>query len=242
MHTTATGLGATSQVAEKRMRQWAQGLETQRRLDEVSNSPVDVWKRIHPFVAISREEGAGGAELAKRVCERLDWQHMDRELLIYMAEAQHVPKAVLDAVDEKTSNWLLETLGKWLNHHVVTQQEYVVHLGEIVLLAVQHQPSVFVGRGAQFLLPRGRGLSVQLVAPMEMRLAEIERRHGLARAAAERHLAESDEGRHHFIDQYFHRDVRDPHHYDLVINREFVDLDTATDLICDLVARRFPSP
>ena len=31
-------------------------------------------------------------------------------------------------------------------------------------------------------------------------------------------MAELDKGRREFVEQFFHRDITDPHHYDLMIN------------------------
>ena len=43
---------------------------------------------------------------------------------------------------------------------------------------------------------------------------------GISEADARRHMAEVDEGRRQFVEQFFHHDVTDPHLYDLVINVE----------------------
>jgi hypothetical protein len=59
-------------------------------------------------------------------------------------------------VDETTTSWLLDTFGKWLDRQLVTESEYLTHLGQLVLLAAQSQSAIFVGRGAHFFLPRER--------------------------------------------------------------------------------------
>jgi len=156
---------SVAQLAERRMRQWAIGLEVQQRLQR--EAAAKSWSEsVHPYLTISRDTGAGAGELAHRVGKILAWEVLDRELLDYMAKQYHVPKKIVELVDETTTSWLLDTFGKWLDRQLVTESEYLTHLGQLVLLAAQSQSAIFVGRGAHFFLPRERGLVIQLVASL----------------------------------------------------------------------------
>ena len=44
-------------------------------------------------ITITREYGAGGGEVARKLAERLGWELLDRELLHQAAEIEHVPDA-----------------------------------------------------------------------------------------------------------------------------------------------------
>jgi cytidylate kinase len=79
---------------------------------------------------------------------------------------------------------------------------------------------VLVGRGAQFLLPRDKGLAVRLIAPLGYRVEEVMRREGLDQTEACRLIEEADRGRRDFARRYFQKDIGDPHLYDLVLNVE----------------------
>ena len=130
-----------------------------------SGNATTIWSKkntspkqlIHPYIAISRESGVDAGEIATLVAKKFGWKVFDRELLDYMAEHYNWSRVALDYVDERTASWFHETFGKWLDQQMVTQAEYVSRLGKIVLLAAQHESNVFVGRGAQFILPRDRG-------------------------------------------------------------------------------------
>jgi cytidylate kinase len=200
-----------------------------------SDLPVD----IHPYMAISRETGAGGVAIARRVGELLGWDVLHRELLDHMAEKYNLPRNVLRIIDEKTSNWMIEVFGKWLNPRLVTQTEYIVHLGQIVLLAAQHASNVFVGRGAQFFLPSEKGVSVYLVAPMAERIRHIREIRACSESEAKRYIRETDKGRRHLIKNYFNKEMGDPHLYDLVVNRAYTSVDEAAELISRRCRSRF---
>ena len=150
-----------------------------------------------------------------------------------------MPKQIVELVDETTSSWLLDTFGKWLDRQLVTESEYVTHLGQIVLLAAQSQSTIFVGRGAQFFLPRDRGLVIQLVAPLEQRLQRVMQRDGVDQEQARHYLDQTDRARRAFIREYFQCDVTDPHLYDLVLNLEHLLLEEAGELIVSQCERHF---
>ena len=114
---------------------------------------------------------------------------------------------------------------------MVSQAEYVSHLGNIVLLAAQHESNVFVGRGAQFILSRNLGLTVRIIAPKRQRIKQIMERRQCNHRDAEKFIDETDNGRADFVRRYFQHDVADPRLYDLIINLEHTSREAAVDLI-----------
>lgn len=219
-----------SEAAEHQMRSWALRLETQERLDNLPAIHLPE-QLVQPYIAISREAGIDASELAELVAARLDWKVFDREVLDHMVENYHWSRVALDYVDERTVSWFHETLGKWLDERLVSQAEYVSRLGKIVLLAAQHESTVFVGRGAEFILPREAGLAVRIVAPRKLRIQRTMASRNCSRHEAEHFVDDTDKGRRDFVQRYFHHDVNDPHLYDLTINLEHISREEAVDLI-----------
>lgn len=220
------------------MRTWATAINIRQRVD-LERSQKDVKDLVHPFVTISRQAGAGGSLLGRRVAEMLDWQLLDHELLHHIAETYHLPESMLELVDEHSSSWVYEIFGKWLYSRAVTQTEYVKRLGQTLFTATHHDSTVIVGRGARFLLPRENGVAVRLVAPLKQRIERVREVRGLNHKAAAEYIEKNDAERREFVERYFHHDVADPKNYDLVINREFVDLETAAAHIVDVCRKRF---
>ena len=231
---------AVSATAERQMRQWTIGLEVQERVEH-EHAISQLARQIHPYIAISRDAGTGAEELARRIGARLGWDVLDKELLEVMAEKFHLEKAMLQVVDETTTSWMLEVFGKWISQQVVTNSEYVTRLGKVLIMAARHASIVFVGRGAQFVLPRERCLAVQIIAPLQMRLERVMQQDGLNLDEAKRHLKKKDAERRAWLKEHFGHDVTDPHLYDLVINLERTTLDTAADLIVRACQQRFSS-
>lgn len=227
---------ALSEAAERQMRMWALRLQSQAPAEELRTKPVK--QLIHPYLALSRESGVDGGEIARLVGEKCGWKVFDRELLDYMAEHYQLSRTALEFVDERTASWLHEVFGKWLDDQLVSQAEYVARLGRVVLLAAQHESTIFVGRGVQFILPREVGLSVRLIAPKKQRVERMMQRRQCSQEEAERIVDETDKGRADFVWRYFHQDVANPHLYDLVINLAHIPRQTAVEMICQLIKWR----
>ena len=66
-------------------------------------------------MTVSREAGAGGSAVIERAAQLLQLATIDRELLDYLAEHYRLPRDMLDVCDERTCNWLVESVGIWLS-------------------------------------------------------------------------------------------------------------------------------
>jgi cytidylate kinase len=206
-------------AAERQMQAWALQKDLNDRAD-IHGDQSRSTGRILRFVTISREAGVGGSEIAQNVGQRLGWNVFDKNLLDQIASRFHLPRPMLDLLDETRDNWAYDVLGTWLDHKLVPHDKYVALLSRVVLMVSRRGPAVLVGRGAQFLLPRHELLAVRLIASPKYRVEQIMARLGTNEAAARRRMSELDQGRREFVERYFHHDGADPHLYDLVINVE----------------------
>jgi cytidylate kinase len=225
--------------ATRRERGFAQAVETQMRRWEMSRQ-VEARHRAQEAaadlerpltVAISRECGARGAAIARNVAERLSWQVYDHELMAYMANQMHVRESLLDSLDEKTVGWSREWLNIVLDQEALDQESFIVHLTRVVLAIGLHGEAIIVGRGANFILPADRCVSVRIIAPLAERVAYISQRERLTTAEAQKRLRETDRDRSGFIEEYFHKDLADPHHYDLVLDSSALGEEASARLI-----------
>ena len=113
------------------------------------------------------------------------------------------------------------------------------HLSRVILMAAQAGKVVYVGRGVQFLLPHRRGLVVRLMASPGYRVQQIAERRHLSYDKARDYVEKTDAGRQEFVRQYFHRDIADPHLYDLMVNVERIGPQRTAQLIADALASCF---
>ncbi|MCP4661210.1 MAG: cytidylate kinase-like family protein [bacterium] len=232
---------AASTAVERQMQRWALSLQVEKRHGRLGTeeAAARLHEGVQPFVAISREAGTGGGHIATLVADALECPRLGRELLESMAEKYNLEKGMLKLVDEQTTNWLAEIFGRWIDSHLVTQTAYVTHLSQVIIFSARDTKTVLVGRGAQFILPRAKGLAVRIIAPRPRRVERIMKRRSLDRQAADDFVVENDQGRRELIERYFRRDVADPSLYDLVINLQHLDHERAAELIVDQYRQRF---
>ncbi len=219
-----------SAAAERQMQVWALAQQVAEQSVE-TDEPAEPIDKVGDFITISRESGAWGSRVAELVGNKLGWAVLDKNLLDQVAAQSNLARAGLDAVDETRVHWADGILGTWLDPQTVPHHQYVHHLRRIVTAAARDGRVVFVGRGAQFLLPPNRGLSVRIIAPEDYRVAQIVEQQGLSAAKARHHMVKVDRGRREFVRRFFDRDIDDPHLYDLVLNVARFGPDDAADKI-----------
>ena len=184
-----------------------------------------------PYVTISREAELGGAEIARRLGNRLGWSVLDRELVNELARRLELEARLLELMDETRVGWFSETLLNLFNSRLVLQDSYVSMLSRVIALAAFDGRVIIVGRGANLVLPPDDGIRVRVVAPRALRLAALAEREGVDGKAAAVRLDEVDDSRADFVRRQFHADLRDATLYDLVIDSARFGLGGSVELV-----------
>jgi len=148
-----------------------------------------------------------------------------------MSERYGTPRDFLKFVGEKRANWIQDVFTTWIEGQKFSQAAYLHRLTKLLLLAAHHGNVVIVGRGAQFILPSNRGLSVRIIAPLEFRIEQVILRRGVSAQEARKFIEDSDRQRQEFIETHFRHKCADPHTYDLVIKLENLVREDAATLI-----------
>lgn len=232
--------GEVTGVSERQMRCWELTSEVQDRVDDERVSAPAV-EPVQPYIALARQCCAGGREIAAIAAEKLSLELLDKQILEHIAVKYGWSEEMLDAVDERSQHWLVEAFGQVVNQHVISQSSYVCGMRRIVRVAARKTRCVIVGRGAHYLLPRHRGLVVWVIAPLRSRVPRAMERWGLSAPQARKQIEKVDSDRRRFVQRNFHRDLRDPLLYDVVVNTEQSSLQEAATLIASEYCRRFVS-
>ena len=231
------GDSSVVEAAEKQMQRWLVGQQGGEKAAPAASAKGPA--SIGPHLTISREAGAGGGQIAQLVGAAIGWEVFDRRLLECVAERYHTSPAVLELVNETTTNWIAEIFGNWLDPTSVSQMQYVCRLSRVILMTARAGNAIYVGRGAQYVLPRDRGLSVRIIAPLKYRIQQIMERRNASFEEAREYVVKTDADRQEFVRQYFHHDVSDPHLFDLVINVEKIGQERAAHLISETLVAWF---
>jgi cytidylate kinase len=187
-------------------------------------------------ITVSREYGAGGGEVARRLAEALGWELLDRQLLHQAAAVEHVPDAELERVDEKA----LSLADRFRLHP--PQERYIHGLAEAVRQAAARGNVILVGRGTRQLLGDApSAMHLRLVAPREWRAERMARLEGGSVEQVLARCLEVDRTRERFTRFFFGPSTLEPNQYDLVVNTGRVLFDEVVAFIIALVRNDWTS-
>jgi len=183
------------------------------------------------IITISRQMGSGGIPIAQKVAEKLGYTLVDGDAILEVAEQYGLTRESVEQADEKPPHFV---------ENLDTPHETALLLIELIILDFALKGNVIIyGRGGQDLLKGINSvLRVRIIAPFEERVERWAEREWLDPERARKLVRRSDQQRAGFIKYYFDRDWDDPLGYDLVINTERLNEESAVRLICDAIKDR----
>ncbi len=184
-----------------------------------------------PFITISRDAGSGGRLIAKKVAQKLKFDFYDDKLLDEIANITKTKKYYLKAVDEKKNNLFKDLIHSVINVNYVDPYVYQESLIKVIVERAEKGKVVFLGRGANFITPRDKGLHVRVTAPFYVRVQNTIKFEGFDRKQAIELVSKLDYHRSQFVRSVFGRDIRRARYYDLVINTEMLSIDATVEIV-----------
>jgi cytidylate kinase len=189
-------------------------------------------------VAVSRESGARGGTIARRVGRKLGWQVFDQELLEYMAQEAGVNPGIFENLSAPLSSWAEGQLRRLIDGGEITAHPSVVNLARVVLTLAAQGQVVLIGRGAGNLLPHETTLHVRVVAPLPERIAYMAQWLRLTEEEAAARVRLRDDRRADFLSTHFRRQLGDVYQYDLILNSSLLGEEVCAELIAQAARAR----
>ena len=205
-------------------------------------------------ITISRQYGSKGTEIAERVCKLLGYKFVDKQIIAQAANEAGVPGGRVVEFNEQHS--LMRSFVDRLLYpgpHVVAQvvvtssgdgengrltveeldKAECLNLVRSAIHAVYQEGNVvIVGRGGQAVLQTMPGvLHVRTVAPMPIRLLNIQKQIDVGLEEAYRLAMRQDKKTAGYLSQVFGIEVDDPMLYHLVINTGKLSVEQAAQMI-----------
>jgi cytidylate kinase len=192
-------------------------------------------KTAAPVITISREPGSGGRLLAQEIAKKHALDLFHQEVLHKMAASAKVNATLLGTIDERGLNTLENWIASLVHERHLWPDQYLQHLMKVIGIIGKHGGAVVVGRGANYILPPENRFRVRVVAPLEVRVDNVARDFDVSREEAKKRVIRTDSDRRAFIRKYFNAEISDPTQYDLVINTENIDIETAAKTVSGAV-------
>ncbi len=169
--------------------------------------------------------------LAECLATKLGYRCIDRDEIVERAAAHGVSQEELRDALEKPPG-LLERFSH-------KRYKYLALIQAGLTEEVKTGSVIYHGLAGHLLLGGGRHiLRTRLIAPMEFRIRMVHERLNYSRSEAVTYIKKMDEQRRKWVRFLYGVDWRDPSLYDLVLNLDYMTLETSCHIIAAAVRRR----
>ncbi len=173
-------------------------------------------------ITISRQFGAGGELLAKKLANELNFRLIDRKAILAALTEMGLSPQLLKFDEQATKGEDAEK----------RQRFYLTALHEHLLSLAEKESYVLVGRGGQFLFRRRPdAFHVLVCAPFNQRVQWVHEIYNLEKSPASLLVREHDRRKRRYLRQVFDRAWLDPVVYDLVVNTKTLTPQGAAALV-----------
>jgi len=207
-------------------------------------------------ITMSRQLGAGGENIACRIADELGLRLLGQEIINEAMQAG-IPQDIALESEEGKRNWVQRALDfislKQLNivssselieggHAVISasfpksEEYYRSVLESIIYDIAQAEDVLLLGRAGQMMFQNSPNcFHVRIIAPLDKRIAALEKRRGISADEARQQIEESDKTRAGYLKRYYNADIDDTRLYDLCLNTGTLPEETAANLIVEAI-------
>ena len=206
-------------------------------------------------IAVARQVGASGEEVAREVARRLNYRYVDYQIVQDAAqEAGASPEAVSEA--ERAPSLLtriLETLARnpsmpeavWANptplaeSPLYTSADYRKFIQDVITDIANTGNCVIVGHGGQAVL-RGRPdvLRTLITGSPDTRARRLAKGMGIDEKEALKTIQRSDHDRVIYMDRFHNIGWLSPDSYDICVNTDHFNVEQAAEIVVDAAKLR----
>lgn len=187
-------------------------------------------------ITISKECGAGGQELARRLAKDLGWRLVGRDVLAELAQRLDMSEAEAELLHRGQDNVLFKLLDEMFLHTVrriaqkpetaLDDDRYFAAVSDLVKGVAAQDDAVIVGWGGQYILaddPNAHHFRV--VAPLDQRAARCAVRNRYDQGQGKDECLRQDGISSGYVKHFFKKPWDDPTSYKLVINNGALGFD-----------------
>lgn len=178
---------------------------------------------IFPTISFSRKIGVGALEIADILAKMINYDVVDRELLMHIAQEAKLSEKTVAYFDERYPGVLNEFAKLLFGEKSFIKSDYNRHLANVVISIAGLEPTIFVGRGTHLIIPRDRVLAVRFICSDEHRINRLSRILKVNKKTAAEKLPEIDKEQGKFFKKAFGKKSAVPYEFDMVINCDYIN-------------------
>lgn len=193
---------------------------------------------MNKVITISREYGAGGHTIGKRVAQELGIEIYDKDIVRETVRASGFETEVVQEEEEDVSkaSTFLKSLCSSSVHYRDPQE--VIHEVQtaVILQFAKKGPCVILGRCADDILRESglEALNIFIHADDLHRAVRISEMTGITNATElQKLMAKKDSSRRNYYEHYTHKKWGDSHNYDLALDSGKLGVDLCVQMIVE---------
>jgi cytidylate kinase len=199
-------------------------------------------------ITLSRQFGAGGKTLGKRVADTLGYTFADEDIIQLIAEKAKVSPGWVESVEKEAGGRLSRIVNRMVSKPLVDrvlkdergyidEQIYIDYLVILINQMAEEDNVVFLDRGSQYILnDLPEAYHVLLINTLENRIQFMMDHYDMSAKRAAQIVRNEERRRTNLYRKIGKQDYDQPELYHLVLNMARINLDEATDLILRLVS------
>jgi cytidylate kinase len=200
-------------------------------------------------ITISRQFGAGGWTLGKRLCEHFGFELITEQVIDDLARKAKISPDWLKAVEMEATSKLLDAISSVASTGLFfrspsaeaegyERKRYIEFLTRVMGTMADKGGYVLVGRGAQFVLKgHPKAVHIMLAGEYEDRVQFLMKTYRLSRSEAEESIREKERQRAAVASNIFDSDINDVRLYHMVLNTSRVPFDWTVETVAGLVSK-----
>jgi len=199
-------------------------------------------------ITVRGQMGSGAPEIGKIIANKLRIDYVDQKIIADVAARLDWSERGI-AEKEMPPGTIIGRIVEALTHNStgdpgysgiyqptweipLVTGDYLAGLKSVIKDLASNQSIVIRGRGSQFILKDFPGaFHVLFVAPLAIRLKRVMRDLNTTKEGAKIEITRFDSSRREFTKRYFHANLEDPLHYDLVINTKLLSFESAASIV-----------
>ena len=194
----------------------------------------------HFVVAIGREFGAQGCDIAEKLAEKLGVKLYDRQLVEEAAKKLEMDEHTVQKADEVSAKDIegLKTTYGVGNFYLSTQ--VLEAQADIIERVAQNESCIIMGRCADYILKdRDDCLKIYIYAPFDVRTKHIAEKYDMSMFSAKRLVRQMDEKRDTYY-KYVTGNRRGEHDgKDAMFDSSIMGVDGTVDMLLEMINKKF---
>ena len=181
-------------------------------------------------VTISRSYGSHGHRIGQALADRLGVRACDRAILEGVAKRADLDDKLVKRLDENLKHIHNKPWKVLFKNKTYPKERYLHNLVKVVL-NISKKGGVIVGRGAHLILGPGKAFRIRIISSQDASAQRVAERKQLDLKAARKLVKKVNRRRADYLQELYGKDINDCNNYDLVINTDRFDDDSAVELI-----------